>query len=344
MIGASIHLQNISKAFDETQVLRDVDLTINTGEFFSLLGPSGCGKTTLLRILAGFEDPDTGSVLLNDQDITEKHPNKRPVNTVFQSYALFPHLSVFENIAFSLRLKKRPQAEVIERVLHYLELVRLKGHEKKKVTQLSGGQKQRVAIARALINDPQVLLLDEPLSALDAKLRQDLLFELDSIHDSVGITFIYVTHDQEEALGVSDRIAVMSEGRVIQIGTPAEIYEYPSTKFVAQFIGETNFFTGTVTADDSWQESGKELYSLRPERIHVTHHLPVEHPGLVIKHGKLTERVYNGYQIRAHIKLADGQMLKAVVPIGSGNHKPPDWNDSVYLSWEAAEMVRLKEA
>lgn len=334
MIGASIHLKGISKSFDGVQVLRDVDLKINTGEFFSLLGPSGCGKTTLLRILAGFEDPDIGAVILNNEEITAVPPNRRPVNTVFQSYALFPHLSVFENIAFSLRLKKRPQSEVTERVLYYLDLVRLTGHEKKKITQLSGGQKQRVAIARALINDPQVLLLDEPLSALDAKLRQDLLFELDSIHDSVGITFVYVTHDQEEALGVSDRIAVMSEGKVIQIGTPSEIYEYPATRFVAQFIGETNFLPGATT---------NQLYSLRPERIHVTYHQPSEQPGRIIKHGKLTERVYNGYQVRAHISLVDGQMLKAVIPIGPGNQKLPDWNEQVYISWDHSEMVLLQD-
>ena len=215
-------------------------------EFFSLLGPSGCGKTTLLRIIAGFEFPDDGVVLFDDKNIVVLPPNKRHSNTVFQTYALFPHMSIYENVAFPLRLKKMPKDEIDKKVREYVHLVQLDEHIYKKPNQLSGGQKQRVAIARALINEPKVLLLDEPLSALDAKLRANLLVDLDRLHDQIGITFIYVTHDQSEALSVSDRIAVMNHGHVLQIGTPYEIYESPATQFVAQFIGETNLFSAEV--------------------------------------------------------------------------------------------------
>jgi spermidine/putrescine transport system ATP-binding protein len=225
-----------------------VSLEIKKGEFFSLLGPSGCGKTTLLRIIAGFEHPDEGSLTLDGNNVLSLPPNKRHTNTVFQNYALFPHLSVYENVAFSPRLKKLSESEIKTKVEQYLNLVRLEGHADKKPNQLSGGQKQRVAIARALINEPRVLLLDEPLSALDAKLRQHMLIELDRIHDEIGITFIYVTHDQQEALSVSDRLAVMNLGDILQIGTPHEIYESPSKDFVARFIGETNLFDGVITS------------------------------------------------------------------------------------------------
>jgi spermidine/putrescine transport system ATP-binding protein len=223
-----------------------VNLTINKGEFFSLLGPSGCGKTTLLRIIAGFENPDSGPLTLDGENVLSLPPNKRPTNTVFQNYALFPHLTVFENIAFSPKLKRAASSEIKNKVDEYIHLVNLEGHAHKKPNQLSGGQKQRVAIARALINEPRVLLLDEPLSALDAKLRQHMLIELDRIHDEIGITFIYVTHDQQEALSVSDRLAVMNQGDILQVGTPHEIYESPATDFVARFIGETNLFDGTI--------------------------------------------------------------------------------------------------
>ena len=236
----------MSKRFDDFVALDDIDFSIKPGEFFSLLGPSGCGKTTLLRIIAGFEFPDEGTILFDDENVIPFPPNKRQSNTVFQNYALFPHLSVYENVAFPLRLQKLPKNEIDERVKKYLALVQLESHMHKKPSQLSGGQRQRVAIARALINEPKVLLLDEPLSALDAKLRANLLIDLDTIHDKIGITFIYVTHDQSEALAVSDRIAVMNAGHVLQVGSPFEIYESPATQFVAQFIGETNLFESTV--------------------------------------------------------------------------------------------------
>ena len=248
MKGSDVVIEGVSKSFGNFKVLNGVDLAINKGEFFSLLGPSGCGKTTLLRILAGFETPDDGSVTFDGTDVLPFPPNQRQANTVFQNYALFPHLTVFENVAFPLRIKKRPNDEVGAKVGDYLKLVQLENHAQKKPNQLSGGQKQRVAIARALINEPSVLLLDEPLSALDAKLRQHMLIELDRIHDKIGITFIYVTHDQQEALSVSDRIAVMNQGDVLQVGTPHEIYESPATDFVARFIGETNLFDAEVTA------------------------------------------------------------------------------------------------
>ena len=246
MKGSQVTIDHVSKHFGDFVALDDINFVIKPGEFFSLLGPSGCGKTTLLRIIAGFEFPDDGVVLFDDKNVIPLSPDKRPSNTVFQTYALFPHMSVYENVAFPLRLKKLPKDEIDKKVREYVHLVQLDQHIHKKPNQLSGGQKQRVAIARALINEPKVLLLDEPLSALDAKLRANLLIDLDRIHDQIGITFIYVTHDQSEALSVSDRIAVMNQGHVLQIGTPFEIYESPATQFVAQFIGETNLFDAEV--------------------------------------------------------------------------------------------------
>ena len=246
MKGSQVTIDHVSKEFGGFVALDDINFTIKPGEFFSLLGPSGCGKTTLLRIIAGFEFPDDGVVLFDDKNIVALPPNKRHSNTVFQTYALFPHMSIYENVAFPLRLKKMPKDEIDKKVREYVHLVQLDEHIYKKPNQLSGGQKQRVAIARALINEPKVLLLDEPLSALDAKLRANLLVDLDRLHDQIGITFIYVTHDQSEALSVSDRIAVMNHGHVLQIGTPYEIYESPATQFVAQFIGETNLFSAEV--------------------------------------------------------------------------------------------------
>jgi len=221
--GSSVRIEGVSRRFGSFEAVRNVSLDIRAGEFFSLLGPSGCGKTTVLRMIGGLETPDTGRVFLDGRDVTGVASNLRHVNTVFQSYALFPHLTVFENVAFSLRLRRTPETEVKQRVQEYLELVQLADQGSKLPAQLSGGQKQRVAIARALVPQPGVLLLDEPLSALDAKLRQHMLIELDAIHDMVGITFIYVTHDQQEAISVSDRVAVMSEGSVQQIGTPAQV-------------------------------------------------------------------------------------------------------------------------
>ena len=244
-----IKLNGISKAFDGETVLDNIDLEIHDKEFITLLGPSGCGKTTTLRIIAGFETPDTGDVFFDGARINDLPPYKRQVNTVFQRYALFPHLNVFDNIAFGLRIQKRPDAEIRQKVKDMLALVNLKGFERRRVSTLSGGQQQRVAIARALVNQPKVLLLDEPLAALDLKLRKDMQNELKNIQHKTGITFIYVTHDQEEALSMSDTVVVMAHGRIQQIGSPTDIYNEPINAFVADFIGESNIVDGVMLAD-----------------------------------------------------------------------------------------------
>ena len=244
-----IELKNITKSFDGEVVLDNISLDIYDNEFITLLGPSGCGKTTTLRIIGGFETPDSGDVIFMGEDIKDVPPYKRNVNTVFQRYALFPHLNVFENVAFSLREKKVPKDEIKRKVTEMLTLVALKGFEKRSVTSLSGGQQQRVAIARALVNQPKVLLLDEPLAALDRKLRKDMQVELKNIQKATGITFVFVTHDQEEALSMSDTVVVMSEGRIQQIGTPVDIYNEPTNAFVADFIGESNILDGVMLED-----------------------------------------------------------------------------------------------
>ena len=251
-----IEIKNITKAFDGETVLNNISLDIYDNEFLTLLGPSGCGKTTLLRIISGFVQPDQGEVVFMGDDITELPPHKRNVNTVFQKYALFPHLNVYENVAFPLREKKVPKDEIDKKVKEMLKLVMLSGFEKRNVTSLSGGQQQRVAIARALVNHPKVLLLDEPLSALDLKLRKDMQQELKNIQKSTGITFVFVTHDQEEALSMSDTIVVMSEGVIQQIGTPVDIYNVPENAFVADFIGESNIIDGVMLEDGKARFSG----------------------------------------------------------------------------------------
>lgn len=243
-----IELKHISKTFEDGfTAVKDLDLQIRRGEFVTFLGPSGCGKTTTLRMIAGFDLPTEGEILLNGSSITHLPPNKRPVNTVFQRYALFPHMNVYDNIAFGLKQKKMPKDAIDRKVASVLDLVDLEGFEKRRISTLSGGQQQRVAIARALVNEPQILLLDEPLGALDLKMRKEMQLELKAMHDQLGITFIYVTHDQEEALTMSDKIVVMSEGKVQQIGTPEDIYNEPSNAFVADFIGDSNIFNGIMT-------------------------------------------------------------------------------------------------
>lgn len=244
-----IEFRNIVKSFDSQVVLKGINLDIYENEFVTLLGPSGCGKTTLLRILGGFLDADEGKVIFDNEDITGKPPYERELNTVFQKYALFPHLSVYENIAFGLKLKKMSKDIIEQKVMKMLKLIGLEGYEDKNTTLLSGGQQQRVAIARALVNEPKVLLLDEPLAALDLKLRKEMQYELKRIQQEVGITFIFVTHDQEEALTMSDKIVVMQKGEILQIGTPQEIYNEPTNRFVANFIGESNIISGRMIED-----------------------------------------------------------------------------------------------
>ncbi len=247
---AAVSLGGITKRFGDVTAVDAIDLEIADGEFFALLGPSGCGKTTTLRMIAGLDFPTQGSLRIFGEEVGTLPPNKRPVNTVFQNYALFPHMSVVQNVAFGLKMKKVPKAEIGDRVAEAIRLVHLEGMEQRKPDQLSGGQQQRVALARALVNSPKVLLLDEPLGALDLKLRQEMQRELKVLQREVGITFVFVTHDQEEALTMSDRIGVMNEGRLLQIGTPREIYEHPANRFVADFIGQTNLLEGTVEATD----------------------------------------------------------------------------------------------
>ena len=246
-MGESIlQLRQIRKSFDNTEVLKGIDLEVAQGEFITLLGASGCGKTTTLRIIAGLELPDAGQVILEGQDITNREPNKRDVNTVFQNYALFPHMNVSDNVGYGLKIRKVPKAEIERKVEQALRLVQLEEYGKRMPDQLSGGQKQRIAIARAVINEPKVLLLDEPLGALDLKLRRQMQLELKRLQKRLGITFIYITHDQEEAINMSDRIAVMKDGRIEQIGTPDEIYNHPKTSYVATFVGNANILKGKV--------------------------------------------------------------------------------------------------
>jgi spermidine/putrescine transport system ATP-binding protein len=248
-----VRLERVSKHYHDVVAVDDLSLDIQRGEFFSLLGPSGCGKTTTLRMIGGFEEVTAGTVYLGDQDVTDLPPHRRDVNTVFQSYALFPHLDIYENVAFGLRRRKVPQDQIRRRVGEMLELVELPNMERRKPNQLSGGQQQRVALARALINQPRVLLLDEPLGALDLKLRKQMQIELKRIQEEVGITFIYVTHDQDEAMTMSDRIAVMQAGRIEQLGDPSELYEHPRTAFVAGFLGVSNLLSGSVVGRDGEQ-------------------------------------------------------------------------------------------
>jgi len=372
--GSDVVVKDVSKFFDSFRALNNVSLEIKKGEFFSLLGPSGCGKTTLLRILAGFEQPDNGTVTFDGKDVLPLPPDKRHANTVFQNYALFPHLSVFENVAFSMRLKNADKSEIESKVNEYLRLVQLEGHTHKKPNQLSGGQKQRVAIARALINEPSVLLLDEPLSALDAKLRQHMLIELDQIHDKIGITFIYVTHDQQEALSVSDRLAVMNHGDVLQIGTPHEIYESPATDFVASFIGETNLFDASVigveTLKRDWEEYMAELeipelgrikvttvdkvktgqtvsFTIRPEKIAITKDKPAtKREDINYLPGIVDEPIYSGFQTKFYVKVMEKSMIRVIKQHANYSDEGPDirWKDSVFLSWSANDgyIVEVK--
>lgn len=259
-----IELRHISKVYSDNgfKAVDDFNLEVKRGEFVTFLGPSGCGKTTTLRMIAGFEMPTSGEILLNGEDISQLPANKRPINTVFQRYALFPHMNIYDNIAFGLKLKKLPKEEIRKKVKKVLDMVDLEGFENRKISTLSGGQQQRIAIARALVNEPEILMLDEPLGALDLKMRQEMQIELKHMHDELGITFIYVTHDQEEALTMSDKIVVLSEGRIQQIGTPEDIYNEPQNAFVADFIGESNIFKGIMTGHMKVRFCGGEFIGM----------------------------------------------------------------------------------
>lgn len=259
-----IELRHISKVYSDNgfKAVDDFNLEVKRGEFVTFLGPSGCGKTTTLRMIAGFEKPTSGEILLNGEDISQLPANKRPINTVFQRYALFPHMNIYDNIAFGLKLKKLPKEEIRKKVKRVLDIVDLEGFENRKISTLSGGQQQRIAIARALVNEPEILMLDEPLGALDLKMRQEMQIELKHMHDELGITFIYVTHDQEEALTMSDKIVVLSEGRIQQIGTPEDIYNEPQNAFVADFIGESNIFKGIMTGHMKVRFCGGEFIGM----------------------------------------------------------------------------------
>jgi len=360
-----LHFENVTRRFGSFTAVDRVSLDIKKGETFSLLGPSGCGKTTLLRMAAGFDMPDEGRIFLDGIDITELPPERRPVNTVFQSYALFPHLTIRENIAFGPKLGRRPPAEVRAEVDRMLDLVDLTEHASKKPSHLSGGQKQRVAIARALVNKPKVLLLDEPLAALDLKLRQRLLIELDAIHDEVGITFIYVTHDQSEAMSISDRIAVMNKGVVEQIGKPAEIYEAPRTSFVAAFIGDTNFLDGRVTTridarfskcaidglgeiiiDNDKPTSPGDLVhlSLRPEKILLTRDARSLLDDENQLPGVIEDIIYFGSHTRYWVRCGTWrlcvEMQHRTYQLDQAALK---WGDAVHLRWHANDGYLLDQ-
>ena len=349
-----VRLERVTKVFGDTIAVDDLSLEIEEGEFFSLLGPSGCGKTTTLRMIGGFEEPTRGTIYLGGRDVTDLPPYKRDVNTVFQSYALFPHLDVFENVAFGLRRRKVDRAEVERRVREALELVDLVGFERRRPSQLSGGQQQRVALARALVNRPKVLLLDEPLGALDLKLRKQMQLELKRIQAEVGITFIYVTHDQEEAMTMSDRIAVMRHGRIEQVGPPEDVYEHPATEFVAGFLGASNLLDGEVkerrggvatirlatggTVRVPEDRMPADLDSVvkvgvRPEKISILPEGEAPPPDRNRVPGLLRMATYIGVSHQYKVEGPAGQELTVYVQ-NLGATPPPRPGDRVQLVWK----------
>jgi spermidine/putrescine transport system ATP-binding protein len=318
-----LQLQAVKKSFDDTPVLKGIDLEIRRGEFLTLLGSSGCGKTTTLRIIAGLEVPDSGTVLLDGRDITGLEPNKRNVNTVFQNYALFPHMNVEENIGYGLKIRKVPKKAVAEKVKAMLKLVRLEGYGGRMPGQLSGGQRQRVAIARAVVNEPKVLLLDEPLGALDLKLRRQMQLELKRLQKQLSITFIYITHDQEEAINMSDRIAVMNQGVLEQVGAPNEVYYHPRTSYVADFVGNANIFY-----------LGKDTYAIRSENILMDGEEACTHRARVV------EKSFAGGQLRLVFRLEDGQLLTAS---RYGIDADVRENSEVMVGWLPCHAVKCEQ-
>lgn len=348
-----VSLIDVEKSFGKNKVVKKMNVEIKQGEFLTLLGPSGCGKTTTLRMIAGFEEASSGTIMVQGVSIEDKEPFERDVNTVFQNYALFPHMNVFDNIAYALKIKKKSKDVIARRVNEMLDLVQLKGYEKRKPDELSGGQKQRVAIARALINNPKVLLLDEPLGALDLKLRKQMQVELKRLQKKLEITFVYVTHDQEEALTMSDRIAIMNEGVIEQLASPREIYERPLTKFVAGFIGESNIFdgkvvdiqneilvvetaAGTIKVKGTGFKIGESIHvSIRPEYLELSTK-PIE--GFNLK-GNIQDFIYMGTVVKTSIELKDMKEIKY-----SRFEKDDDFKEGDYINigWNPDRAVAIK--
>ncbi len=364
----AIRLENLSKAFEQLMAVDNVNMKIEQGELYSFLGPSGCGKTTLLRMIAGFEVPSQGRIFISGQDVTEVPAYKRKVNTIFQNYSLFPHMTVFDNTAFGLRIQKIRKNEIEDRVMEMLKLVKMEDQHAKYPRQLSGGQKQRIAIARALVNRPEVLLLDEPLAALDLKLRQHMLIELMNIHDAVGITFIYVTHNQDEAMSISDRIAVMNRGQIIQEGPPDDIYERPNSIFSAYFIGDTNMIPAKVLGiednyvdlryetetgegfefDSTFQrvpEIGQNItVSLRPEKIAISRTKPEDQDDFNVLSGIIEDILYLGTHTQYIVRVDDlrfrvfNQHKRVYF-----DDKALDWDEEVYLYWHDTDTHIIEE-
>lgn len=356
-----VKLEHIYKCFsgEETAAVKDVSLDIKEGEFLTILGPSGCGKTTTLRIIAGFEHADKGRVLIDDKDMLGMEPYQRNVNTVFQNYALFPHMNVFDNVAFGLTIKKLSKSEINKKVSEILKVVQMDGFETRMPDQMSGGQKQRVAIARAIINSPKVLLLDEPLGALDLKLRKQMQLELKHLQKKLGITFVFVTHDQEEALTMSDRICVMSKGRIEQLGTPQEIYEKPTTKFVADFIGETNILEANVversgnkflvkigdgdvfslTDTNNCPDNGDRTvsFAIRPEKLKIK---ATPDNGDCFLKASYKERTYVGSSLHTILTLQDGKEVIVNEPSGEGYNFAS--TNSAYITWHTDNAVVIE--
>ena len=364
LVLRSIRLKKVSKSHSEGLVIDEMDLTIPSGEFFALLGPSGCGKTTVLRLIAGFEQADKGTIYLGQTDITHLPVNKRKINIVFQNYALFPHLNVFHNVAYSLSIQKIPKQEIERRVIKILKAFHLENHIFKLPSQLSGGQQQRVAIARAIINEPEVLLLDEPLAALDFKLREKMLIELIDLQDKLQTTFVYVTHDQFEALTVADHMAIMNhEGKIEQIGTPKEIYEFPVSSFVAKFVGTTNILNGTLHNIDSnpeidiphmgrfkvyipqkreWMDEGCTAgMSLRPEKIFISKK-PVKNFANTLK-GVVSQIVYHGRSTQYNV-IVNNQFKLQVFEQNEEHfiQEDIDYDDPVFLYWQIKNALLLE--
>jgi putrescine transport system ATP-binding protein len=358
-----VEIRGVTKTFGTHYAVDDVSLSIFPGEFFSLLGASGCGKTTLLRMLAGFERPDKGRLLIAGEDVTELPPYRRPVNMMFQSYALFPHLTVADNIAFGLRQERMPRAEIRDRVAHILGLVRLGDYARRKPDQLSGGQRQRVALARSLVKQPKLLLLDEPLGALDRKLREHTQFELVNLQERLGITFVMVTHDQEEAMTMSTRMAVMNEGRIRQVGTPSEIYEFPANRFVAGFIGAVNQFEGRVldqqddlllvhsdAADGELQVRTSQTVApgtplavvVRPEKVRIVAEPPPPCDNSL--GGRVEEIAYLGDVSIYHLRVAGGALVEAQLTNRARRAAAPlTWGDQAWVCWSADDALALLE-